>query len=270
MFKSSKVRVPALIAAPFLTVIAAGTVAAAPEVCNWKTARDAANRGDYRALCECQQVTPSFLERLQTRSDFATTLQNTSAQCPGLSALLTDLPTASITASGNLGESRGGEEFASSGVDNGGDSDGGTGPGNGGGSGPGNGGGSDPGDGGGSDSGDGGGSGNGGNNGGGGGNHGNGNGGNNGGGGGNHGNGNGGNNGGGHGGNHGNGGNNGGGHGGNHGNGNGGNNGALATTATAMVETTAAEKAVSDNRAVTFVQQKRPPNQVAVLCFLQV
>ncbi|MES0824119.1 hypothetical protein [Ruegeria sp. SCP11] len=177
MGKSLKLGIPALVAAPLLTVMAASNAAAAPEVCNWKTARDAANRGDYQAMCDCQQVTPSFLERLQSRSDFATTLRNTSAQCPGLAALLTDQPTGSIGASGNAGENRGGEQSAGLGSNTGGGGgnpgggnpgDGGSDPGDGGsdpgdgGSDPGDGG-SDPGDGG-SDPGDGGG--NGGNNGG--------------------------------------------------------------------------------------------------------
>ena len=92
-------KLSALVAAPFMGVFLAGSASAAPEVCNWRTARDLANAGDYTALCECAQVTPSFLERLQKRSDFETTLQVTGAQCPGLAELLTDLPTASTSTS---------------------------------------------------------------------------------------------------------------------------------------------------------------------------
>ena len=90
-------KVGALVAAPFMGAFLAGSAAAAPEVCNWRTARDLANAGDYTALCECTQITPSFMERLQMRSDFETTLQVTVAQCPGLAELLIDLPSASIS-----------------------------------------------------------------------------------------------------------------------------------------------------------------------------
>ncbi|WP_217354781.1 hypothetical protein [Ruegeria atlantica] len=194
MLTSTKHKLGALAIAPFMGVLMAGSAAAASEVCNAKTARDAANSGDYAALCSCSQVTPSFLKQLQKRSDFETTLVNTGAMCPGLAALLTDLPTESISASAPDGENRESEQFAGIDPDNGG----GSGPGGGGGN-PGDSGGN-PGEGG-----------NGGNNGGGnGGNNGGGNGGNNGGG-------NGGNNGGG------NGGNNGGGNNGGPGNGNGNN-----------------------------------------------
>ena len=157
MVKSTKLGISVLVAAPFLSVVVAGGAQASTEVCNWKTARDAANRGDYTAMCDCTQVTPSFLKRLQTRSDFATTLRNTSAQCPGLAALLTDQPTASIGFASNRGVDRSSDQIAQAnlgggndGPGNGGGSDG---PGNGGGSdGPGGGGGNDgPGDGGGSD-----------------------------------------------------------------------------------------------------------------------
>lgn len=172
MSKSTKQKLGALTAVPFMGILMVGSAAAAPETCNWKTARDYANAGDYAALCDCAQVTPSFLERLQSRSDFETTLTVTGAQCPGLAALLTDLPTASISnAASTLGEDRSSDRNApgagqvadagsgggsagpggGGGNDGPGDSGGNDGPGDGGGNdGPGDGGGSDgPGDGGG-------------------------------------------------------------------------------------------------------------------------
>ena len=156
MQKSKRVVMAAWVAAPIFGVLAAGSAAAAPEVCNWKTARDAANSGDYTTMCDCTHVTPSFLQRLQNRSDFSTTLQNTGAMCPGLASLLTDVPTASIgTAAGSSrGEDRGSDQFAQVSPADPGDN-GSSGPGNGGGNpgdggndGPGNGGGDGPGDGG--------------------------------------------------------------------------------------------------------------------------
>jgi hypothetical protein len=150
MLKSTKQKLGALAIAPFVGVFMVGSAAAAPETCNWKTARDLANAGDYAGLCDCAQVTPSFLERLQRRSDFETTLSVTGAQCPGLATLLTDLPTASVQVASNRGEDRssngpgnvGGGGPAGDGGPGGDDGpgDGGDGPGDGGGDGPGNGG----------------------------------------------------------------------------------------------------------------------------------
>ncbi|WP_209503681.1 MULTISPECIES: hypothetical protein [unclassified Ruegeria] len=100
----------AVLTAPVFGIVVAGSAVAAPETCNWKTARNLANAGDYAGLCDCVQVTPSFLDRLQKRPDFETTLSIAGAQCPGLAALLTDLPTASLTgAAENRGESRSSE-----------------------------------------------------------------------------------------------------------------------------------------------------------------
>ncbi len=152
MLKSPKKKLGALAIAPFVGVFMVESAAAAPETCNWKTARDLANAGDYAGLCDCAQVTPSFLERLQRRADFETTLSVTGAQCPGLATLLTDLPTASVQATSNQGEDRssdspgnvGGGGPAGDGGPGGNDGpgDGGDGPGNGG-DGLGNGGGGD-------------------------------------------------------------------------------------------------------------------------------
>ncbi|WP_196223457.1 hypothetical protein, partial [Roseibium sp. RKSG952] len=172
MRKSTRAGMAALVAAPFLGLTAAGSAMAQPEVCDARTARIAANAGDYAAMCECTHVTPSFLKRLQKRSDFETTLLNTGQMCPGLAGLLSDLPTASINSPSSFeGRETDFAEFGSStefdsGSDNNGgnpgnggssDAPGGGGgndnPGNGGGNdGPGNGGGNDgPGDGGGND-----------------------------------------------------------------------------------------------------------------------
>ncbi|MDA7965002.1 hypothetical protein [Ruegeria sp.] len=157
MRKLTKHGLGAVVAVPVMGLMAASSAAAASETCNWRTARDLANAGYYTALCDCTQVTPSFLERLQQRSDFETTLQVTGAQCPGLAALLTDLPTASIGET-NRGEDRSSDRAQADGPGNGGndgpgDGGGNDGPGNGGGNdGPGDGGGNDgPGDGGGND-----------------------------------------------------------------------------------------------------------------------
>lgn len=130
MVKSTKQMLGAVIAVPVFGMVMIGSAAAAPETCNWKTARNLANAGDYAGLCDCVQVTPSFLNRLQKRSDFEATLSVTGAQCPGLAALLTDLPTASLSGSAeNRGESRGSEPggsgFADAGSAPGGESGGG-------------------------------------------------------------------------------------------------------------------------------------------------
>ncbi|RBW60118.1 hypothetical protein, partial [Ruegeria sp. A3M17] len=93
-----KSSVSLLVVSPFVGALMVTTAHAAPEVCNGRTARIAANAGDYQTLCDCKQVTPSFLERLQRRSDFESTLAVTGQQCPGLAALLTDFSTASIGA----------------------------------------------------------------------------------------------------------------------------------------------------------------------------
>lgn len=98
MVMNAKRTLGALVAAPVFGLLLTSSVAAAPEVCNGRTARALANAGDYTGLCDCAQVTPSFLRQLQRRSDFETTLSVTSAQCPALATLLTDLPTASISA----------------------------------------------------------------------------------------------------------------------------------------------------------------------------
>lgn len=132
MVKSTKQMLGAVIAVPVFGMVMIGSAAAAPETCNWKTARNLANAGDYAGLCDCVQVTPSFLNRLQKRSDFEATLSVTGAQCPGLAALLTDLPTASLSGSAeNRGESRGSEPggsgFADAGSAPGGESGGGGG-----------------------------------------------------------------------------------------------------------------------------------------------
>ncbi|WP_171233997.1 hypothetical protein [Ruegeria sp. HKCCA6837] len=167
MVTSKKQALGAVFVAPVLGLVMIGSASAAPEVCTGKTARSLANAGDYAGLCDCVQVTPSFLERLQRRSDIETTLQVVGAQCPGLASLLTDLPTASLSGlSNNRGESRGseplGEAFAdaanpgSPGGGNGGNGGGGDG-GNGGGGDGGNGGGGDGGNGGGGNGGNGGG-----------------------------------------------------------------------------------------------------------------
>ncbi|WP_217352140.1 hypothetical protein [Ruegeria sp. HKCCA5763] len=161
MVTSKKQALGAVFVAPVLGLVMISSASAAPEVCTGKTARSLANAGDYAGLCDCVQVTPSFLERLQRRSDFETTLQVVGSQCPGLASLLTDLPTASLSGlSNNRGESRGseplGEAFAdaanpgSPGGGNGGNGGGGDG-GNGGGGDGGNGGGGNGGNGGGGD-----------------------------------------------------------------------------------------------------------------------
>ncbi|WP_211198541.1 hypothetical protein, partial [Ruegeria haliotis] len=140
MLTSTKQNLGAIVAVPFFGIVMISSAAADPGTCNWKTARNLANSGDYAALCDCAQVTPSFLERLQKRSDFETTLSVTSAQCPGLAALLTDLPTASLSnAADRRGEDRSSDPGGTSVADNGGNAGG---PGNDGGN-PGNGGGGD-------------------------------------------------------------------------------------------------------------------------------
>ncbi|WP_170476637.1 hypothetical protein [Ruegeria arenilitoris] len=99
----------AAIAAPALGAMMLGSAEAAQDVCDWRTARNIASSGNYAALCDCTHVTPSFIKRLQNRADFSDTLQATSAQCPGLTELLTDLPTANLTnaqAAGTGGENR--------------------------------------------------------------------------------------------------------------------------------------------------------------------
>lgn len=87
----------ALVSAPILGLMAASAAMAEPEICNRNTARIAANGGDMDTLCGCSHVTPGFLTQLQRHADFGNVLQATSAQCPGLAGLLTDLPTGSIT-----------------------------------------------------------------------------------------------------------------------------------------------------------------------------
>ena len=69
-----KSTVSALVASPFIGAIFVTSSFAAADVCNARTARIAANAGDYQTLCDCTHVTPSFLKRLQTRSDFESTL----------------------------------------------------------------------------------------------------------------------------------------------------------------------------------------------------
>ncbi len=136
----------ALVAAPFIGVMATGAAIAEPQTCTVNTARVAANEGDFDTLCGCSHVTRGFVSHLQNRSDFASILQNTSAQCPGLTQLLSDLPTASITNT-NAGEDRSSDPSSNSGVSNGSDSSG-NGGGSSGNSGGSSGGSSDPGDGG--------------------------------------------------------------------------------------------------------------------------
>ncbi len=147
MGNNTRVGLAALVAAPFIGVMATGAAIAEPQTCTVNTARVAANEGDFDTLCGCSQVTRGFVSHLQKRSDFASILQNTSAQCPGLAQLLSDLPTASISNT-NAGEERsrdpssnsvGSSENGSSG--NGGGSSGGNGDPGDGGSSPGDGGG---------------------------------------------------------------------------------------------------------------------------------
>lgn len=105
MGKNIRVGMAALVAAPFIGFMTPGAAIAEPQVCSVNTARSAANEGDFDTLCGCSHVTRGFVTHLQKRSDFDSILQNTSAQCPGLTQLLSDLPTASI-ASSNGGEDR--------------------------------------------------------------------------------------------------------------------------------------------------------------------
>ncbi len=146
MGNNTRVGLAALVAAPFIGVMATGAAIAEPQTCTVNTARVAANEGDFDTLCSCSQVTRGFVSHLQNRSDFASILQNTSAQCPGLTQLLSDLPTASISNT-NAGEDRSSDPSSNSGDANGSgssDNSGGS-PGNSGGN---SGGSSDPGDGG--------------------------------------------------------------------------------------------------------------------------
>ncbi len=146
MGNNTRVGLAALVAAPFIGVMATGAAIAEPQTCTVNTARVAANEGDFDTLCGCSHVTRGFVSHLQTRSDFASILQNTSAQCPGLTQLLSDLPTASISNT-NAGEDRSSDPSSNSGDANGSgssDNSGGS-PGNSGGN---SGGSSDPGDGG--------------------------------------------------------------------------------------------------------------------------
>ncbi len=161
MGNNTRVGLAALVAAPFIGVMATGAAIAEPQTCTVNTARVAANEGDFDTLCSCSQVTRGFVSHLQNRSDFASILQNTSAQCPGLTQLLSDLPTASISntnageersrdpssnsvgssengSSGNGGGSSGNSDGSSGG--NGDPGDGGSSPGDGGGKGGGKGG----------------------------------------------------------------------------------------------------------------------------------
>lgn len=92
-------RVTVWVAVPIIGLLTAGTALAQPEVCDARTARMAANAGDFATICACTHVTPSFLARLQNRSDFDRTLGFTAEQCPGLAALLSEIPTAALLAS---------------------------------------------------------------------------------------------------------------------------------------------------------------------------
>ncbi|WP_299659253.1 hypothetical protein [uncultured Ruegeria sp.] len=165
MGKTIRVGMAALVAAPFIGVISSSAAVAEPQTCTVNTARSAANEGDYGTLCGCSHVTQGFVTHLQRRSDLPSILQNTAAQCPGLTDLLIDLPTASIS-NASSGEGRNSDpasRSAAAGDDENPDanSGGGTSPGGGGGT-PGNGGdapsdgGDSPGDGGGGKPGDGG------------------------------------------------------------------------------------------------------------------
>ncbi len=156
MRRNTRVGMAALVAAPFIGLIATGAAMAESQVCTVNTARVAANNGDYDTLCECSQVTRGFVSYLQKRSDFDTILQNTSTQCLGLAELLTDLPTATISNT-SFGEDRSSDrsnstsEAGGAGIsdnDSGGDTDSGNNSGNDSGDTPGDGGG-EPGDGGG-------------------------------------------------------------------------------------------------------------------------
>ncbi|WP_029621981.1 hypothetical protein [Ruegeria conchae] len=144
-----KTEMVALVAAPFIGVMSSSAAVAEAQVCTVNTARSAANSGDYGSLCDCSHVTPGFIKHLQKRSDLPDILQNTSALCPGLTNLLVDLPTASITGA-STGEDRSSDPNLRSAVaekdeDTGPNAGGGTGAGEG--DTPGNGGG-EPGDGG--------------------------------------------------------------------------------------------------------------------------
>ncbi len=105
MGKSTKTGMTALVAAPFIGVMSSSAAVAEAQVCTVNTARSAANSGDYGTLCDCSHVTPGFVKHLQKRSDLPDILQNTSALCPGLTNLLVDLPTASVTGA-STGEDR--------------------------------------------------------------------------------------------------------------------------------------------------------------------
>lgn len=152
----------ALATLPFLSLSAAQTAIAQEQICSRSTAREAASAQDYQTLCDCGVVTRGFLNVLQQRSDFADTLQNTSALCPGLASLLSDLPTASTDGGSDYDNDISGIDFvgssspstAGTGPSGGGDDDTGGGDDDtGGGQDNGNGGGQDNGNGGGQDSG---------------------------------------------------------------------------------------------------------------------
>ncbi|WP_052265244.1 hypothetical protein [Ruegeria sp. ANG-R] len=147
MGKNKRVGLAAFVAAPFIGFMATGVAAAEPQICTVNTARLAANEGDFDTLCGCSHVTRGFVTHLQKRSDFDSILQNTASQCPGLTQLLTDLPTASI-ASTNGGEDRSSDRPSQSSGTSGGGNSGNTGGGQGGSGDPGEGG-DKPGDGGG-------------------------------------------------------------------------------------------------------------------------
>ncbi len=96
MLTNAKRTLGALVTAPMMGVLMTGGVAAASETCDRRTARDLMRAGDYAGLCDCTQVTPSFLQRLQRGSNFEAVLGVTGEQCPGLAALLTDFATSSV------------------------------------------------------------------------------------------------------------------------------------------------------------------------------
>lgn len=88
-------------AVPFLASLVLFTplpIAAAETatVCDAKYARQSLRSDDLSAICDCQEVTVSFISRIQRDRKFGEVLDYTFASCPLLAGLLTDTATASF------------------------------------------------------------------------------------------------------------------------------------------------------------------------------
>ncbi len=65
-------------------------------VCNAKSARLSLAADDFAAICACQEITVSFISRIQRDKDFGEVLNYAYDACPLLAGLLTDTATASL------------------------------------------------------------------------------------------------------------------------------------------------------------------------------